>query len=446
MNRKPMSKNQDLAELPLPGVSQLPPTPPSDAPAWAEWARQAGADGALRAFAAVLTGDATSRSGLSTLLQVRPTTVSAWVAAMVRAGLVTELPSQPLTRGRPLGQLVANPDRLVASVLTVRSQALHLVTVNLLGQVLWHDSALLPLGGANEAMADVLRRLQQAAVARLRPDAALAGVGYALSGLVDVAGARWMFVSRWPAIRNLALHESTWPPATTVHVVRNMDAQLRARGLRRGDAGQGERTLLLHWGYGVGASFSAGRGALIDDSPGFGEVGHWRVAGQEMRCRCGQTGCLETVAALWAIGPQLLGRNFDDAMDETQAADLLRGMPLAQHPVFGLALQEMLLAVGNLCRIFFPTHLVVSGPFIENPGAWAAFKERFLSSGLLVDLPLPRLEAQHGGHQLEQEGAAMPLLLNGVLQLLRGPPAPDAAAPRKRASRSGRTSPAKPVG
>jgi len=430
-----MSKNKKAEHQTEPSVHE------AVAPAWSEWVGQGGLDGPLRAFAAILDGAAASRSSLSALLRVRSTTVSGWVAAMVRARLVTELPSQPGTRGRPLGQLLVNPQRLAVTVLTVRSQALHAVTLNLLGQVLWHESAVLPPDGGNAAMNSLLRGLQQRAAQRLPAGTVLAGTAYSLSGLVQAADARWVFVSRWPGIRNLALNDSVFPAGTTMHVVRNMDAQLRARGLRRGAAGQGERTLMLHWGYGIGAAFSAagaGSGARIGDTAGFGEVGHWRLSGEAEPCRCGHQGCLETVAALWSIGPALLGRDFDDAMDETRAADLLRGMALTTHPVFARALREMVLAVGNLCRVFFPTHLVISGPFIENPGAWAAFTAAFSSEGLLMDLPLPRLEAQSAGYQLEQEGASMPLLLNGVMKLLAEAPASDAPAPkaRRRVSRA----------
>ena len=72
----------------------------------------------------------------------------------------------------------------------------------------------------------------------------------------------------------------------------------------------------------------------------------------------------------------------------------------------------------NLCRLFFPAEVVVSGPFIENTGAWAALTRAFTSQDLLVDLPMPRLERQRVGHQLEQEGAAMPVLLKGLQDML----------------------------
>lgn len=406
------STTPDAAASPhLPGTS-------FEVPAWSEWAALAGQEGPVRAFTAILTGVATSRSALSTLLQVRSTTVSAWVTAMIRARLVTELPSTSGGRGRPQGQLVANPSRLAVSVLMVRSQALHAFAVNLMGQVLWRDSAVLPRDCGNDRMRETLRALQQQAAAHLPASTALAGVSYSLSGLVSVANATWMFASRWPSIRNLSLRDEPSPPDVALHVVRNMDAQLLARCLRRGVTSQTERTLMLHWGYGIGATFSAGGGSGIDSTAGFGEVGHWQLSGQGLRCCCGRTGCLETVAALWAIGPELLGERFDDAMDESQASELLHTMALMEQPVFANALKEVVLALSNLCRTLAPTHVVVSGPFVDNPGAWAAFTAAFANQGQLVDLPMPRLEVQSSGHQLELEGASMPLLLAGVVQVL----------------------------
>jgi|GEM_PF-948078 len=406
---------QQLQEVPQPVGS---PTVAFEAPAWFEWLESAGKNGAVLAFVSILMGAATSRSAISKQLRVRSTTVSAWVSAMVKAQLVTELPSKPGGRGRPMGQLIANPNRLAVAVLMVHSQALHMVTVNLLGQEIWHDSAAVDPNCDNAAMRATLQALQQQACAQLPQGTSLVGISYSLSGLINVGDANWVFAARWPGIKNLKLADLPAPAGRARHVVRNMDAQLRARCIRRGAAGASERTLMLHWGYGIGAAFSASNGASINNTTGFGEVGHWQLSHQTLRCRCGHHGCLETVAALWAIGPQLLGANFDDAMDETQAAELLRVMPLTEHPAFNLALQEVVLAACNLCRVFFPSHLVITGPFIENPGAWAAFTDAFARRGILVDLPLPRLEAQSSGHQLEQEGASAPLLMGGLLQLL----------------------------
>jgi predicted NBD/HSP70 family sugar kinase len=411
-----------------------PPTDPWSAhtavPPWFEWIADAGLNGAVSAFAAILTGRATSRSALARLLQVRSTTVSAWVSAMVRLRLVTELPSTPGARGRPLQHLVADPNRLTVPVLMVHSQSLHIAIVNLLGQVSWRDTTVVAPECDNKAMLVALRGLQDRALRQLPAGTTLAGVSFALSGLVHVAQAKWVFAARWPRMKNLALGKIS-AAATALHFVRSTDAQLRARCLRRGPDGLGGRTLLLHWGYGIGASFRAGPGMGIDDTAGFGEVGHWLLPDQNKRCRCGHVGCLETAAALWSIGPGLMGQRFDHAMDEILAAEILRDMALTEHPVFQAALQEMVRAVGNLCRIFFPTDLVISGPFVQNPGAWAAFAGALSRQGMLVDLPMPRLEAQPAGHQLEQEGASMPLLLKALAGMLDEALAPPAGKAKK---------------
>jgi transcriptional regulator of PTS gene len=394
------------------------PVQTADMPAWSAWLDDAGVDGMVRAFAAILTGEARSRSELSSLLKVRSTTVSAWVAARVRAQLVVELQRKPGGRGRPLVELAANPDRLAASVLMVHSQSLHIATVNLQGQRLWHESVALPSSAGNADMRRALRALQSRAAAALSADTQLVGVIYSLSGLVSTANARWLFASRWPGIKNLSLRDCTSPAQTAMHVVRNMDAQLQARYLRKEQVGEDRRTLLLHWGYGIGMTFGPVTDTAARSTNGFGEVGHWQLPGQRLTCRCGRVGCLETVAALWAIGPRLLGRRFDDAMDEVQAAELLQGMALTNHAVFERALQEVVRVLVNLCRLFFPTEVVVSGPFIENAQAWAALNQAFAAQDLLVDLPMPRLERQRAGHKLEQEGAAMPVLMNGLNDML----------------------------
>ncbi len=142
------------------------------------------------------------------------------------------------------------------------------------------------------------------------------------------------------------------------------------------------------------------------------------MPGGRKRCRCGQRGCLETEAALWSIGPQLIGSRFDAAMDETQVAALLQDAALVRHPVFKRALREVVLALVNLCRLFFPSEVVVSGPFIENTAVWRALKDALSAQDLLVGLPMPRMERQGAGHRLEQEGAAMPWLVQGVKRLI----------------------------
>jgi predicted NBD/HSP70 family sugar kinase len=393
----------------------------SPAPAWDSWLHDAEIDGAERAFVAVLSGAASARSGLSEQLKVRSTTVSAWVAAMVQAGLLTEQFRKPDGRGRPLGHLVANPDRLAVSVVMVHSQSLHVSVVNLNGHELWHDRVPVAAEASNAVMRRALRALQERAILQLGPDTTLVGVSFSLTGLVNIATSQWVFSSRWPRISQLDLNDCSVPKGARIHVVRNVDAQLLARTMRREQVGSARRTLLLHWGYGIGMTFGPASVAATTTGQrayGYGEVGHWQLGGQRMLCRCGHVGCLETVAALWAIGPALLGERFDGAMDETQVAQMLQGMALTRKRVFKRALHEITEVLVNLCRLYFPSEVVVSGPFIENAQVWTDLSGAWAKRDLLVGLPMPPLVRQRVGHQLEMEGASMPLLLHGLQQLV----------------------------
>lgn len=404
-----------------PSADPSAPSLATPTPAWESWLQDAGPDGAERAFVAVLTGVARARTGLSEKLKVRSTTVSAWVAAMVQAGLLTEQMRKPAGRGRPRGYLQANPDRLAVSVVMVHSQSLHVSVVNLSGRELWHESTPVAADASNAVMRNALRALQNRAIEQLNPQTSLVGVSFSLSGLVNIATSQWVFSSRWPNVSKLGLRDCAVPRGVQIHVVRNVDAQLLARHMRKDHVGADRRTLLLHWGYGIGMTFgpaSLASTATGQRAYGYGEVGHWQLAGQRMLCRCGHVGCLETVASLWAIGPALLGDRFDETMDETQVARLLQDKVLTRSRVFKRALHEMTEVLINLCRLYFPSEVVVSGPFIENSDVWAALTGAAGQRDLLVGLPMPPLVRQHIGHQLEKEGAAMPLLLRGLKELV----------------------------
>jgi transcriptional regulator of PTS gene len=217
----------------------------------------------------------------------------------------------------------------------------------------------------------------------------------------------------------LNLKDCTIPKGAPIHVVRNVDAQLLARHMRKEQVGAARRTLLLHWGYGIGMTFGPASAAAASTGPrayGYGEVGHWQLGGERGLCHCGHVGCLETVASLWAIGPAILGARFDAAMDETRVAQLFHGLALTRNRVFKRALHEMTEVLVNLCRLYFPSEVVVSGPFIENPEVWRELTDALGKRDLLVGLPMPPLVRQRVGHHLEMEGASMPLLVAGLKQ------------------------------
>lgn len=370
-----------------------------------------------RLLRAVAEGRAASRKEMSDLFGIRSSTVSELVGDLVAAGLLAETPVRSGGRGRPAQLLVANPNRLAAVVFRIASQSVQAAIVNLAGQAVAAERADVPVGCDNQQMAETFQELAGRLQGLVPRHADLAGLSFSLSGVVDAASQRWLFSSRWPRLRSLDIGEAVRATNLPVAVARNLDVELRARLARSEDRAGG--TLLLHWGYGIGASFAID-GIPINGGEGrFGEIGHCRVsAAAAAPCRCGRTGCLETLASLWALQPVLAERWPMLDIDETALARQVGAIDLLSLPAMDRAVDQVVVALANLCRILFPRRVVISGPFVANPQVWAEFHRRFQAEGLLTAVASPDLQADQRSSELELEGAAAPLLSAAMARLL----------------------------
>jgi len=368
-----------------------------------------------RILAEVLNGRAATRQDLVKRLGLRSTSVSALVGELLERQLLLETPTRLAVRGRPSLALVGNPHRVAVLVFHVMSQSLHATAVNLARQAVAGASEELSSECDNAAIASCIDRLRERVLAQMPAAMEPVAASFSLPGLVDTDQASWVFSSRWPRLRRLALRDTLRGWSKPVFVCRNLDAELSARVAQ--ESAPPDRVLLLHWGYGIGAAFALRGKAVLGGAAGFGEIGHWRMAGASMLCLCGRTGCLETVSGLWAIGPELLGTRFSAAADESAAAAQLEELDLTSGPVAARALESMVLAVGNLCRVLFPNRVIVSGPFVAHRPLWQAFRAAFERDGLLLDLPVPELISDQRSRQLELSGAAEPALGAGLQQL-----------------------------
>ncbi|MGI4859063.1 MAG: ROK family protein [Janthinobacterium lividum] len=371
-----------------------------------------------RILATVFRGQATSRKELVHLLRMRSTSVSEMVGDLLRLQLLAETTDRRTGRGRPSLVLVGNPHRIAVLVFTVSSQAMHATCLNLLGQVLLHEVCELNHDATNTVIEDSIVRLAGKLKAGLGSGTELVGANFSLPGLVDVAAATWVFSSRWSLMRRLNLAGVLQDAALPVSVCRNLDAELHARLAR--DERSSSRTLLFHWGYGIGAAFASEGKVIQSGIGGFGEVGHWRWSSAGMECRCGRRGCLETTAALWSLGPALLGDRFDHAASEEAFAAEFSERDLLEFACVRAALSDVVMTLANLCRVVFPDTVVVSGPFVKNARLWRAFREAFVTEGVLLDLPNPELISDDRSRQLEMGGAASPLLSTGLDRLIHG--------------------------
>ncbi|MFC7554766.1 ROK family protein [Pseudoroseomonas wenyumeiae] len=339
-----------------------------------------------RVLTAVLDGAAASRPQLVEQLGLRSTTVSHLVGELVAQRLLLEASGEKLGRGRPAATLLANPRGLGVSVLHVASRNVVGVLVDMAGRVLERHATPVAPEADNAAMAAVLVDLARRLRAAVPRGMMHAGTSVAVSGVADLRGGRWLVSSRWPRISGLDITAALEPVAPPVLVVRHLEAELRAR-LLADPARQPGGSLLLHWGWGIGLAYAMDGQTFNAAGGPFGEIGHWRfnaLAGR--RCGCGNTGCLETGAALWSLLPELRGQWPDLVEDEAGLAAQLRDRDLLALPAMAEAAELVARALANLCRLLFPQRVMVSGPLASNPGYWAHFDALFRQEGLLGGL------------------------------------------------------------
>jgi transcriptional regulator of PTS gene len=371
-----------------------------------------------RVYRLVLGGLAHSRADIGRQLGLRSTTTSRVVADLVSRRLLLETMGETAGRGRPAAVLFANTRRVGASVIHVSSQSLSGALVDLSGHLVAEHAVTIDGEADNDAIAAVMADLARQLLAAMPQGMSHAGTAVSLSGLLDLPRGQWLLASRWPRMRALDVASVLAPIAGPVEICRNLDAELRARAVREPDQFAGG-TLLLHWGWGIGLSYAVD-GRPFAPAGSFGEIGHWRLSAlADRRCGCGNTGCLETGAALWSLLPALRTHWPDLAEDEARLARQLASLDLADLPEIEHAARLLARALANACRVFFPTRIAVSGPFTANAGLWERFCALLRAEGMMDGIAMPRLASVRASRLHEIHGAAAPLLGRATEALLR---------------------------
>ena len=125
----------------------------------------------------------------------------------------------------------------------------------------------------------------------------IGGLGVAVPGLVNSQDNRVISSKDLPPRVVEDLHAQLMQ-ATNLRVEIENDANAAAYGEYRVGAGRGSRNMFfITIGEGIGGALIID-GKLWTGSSGFaGEVGHITIDNEGLKCECGNTGCLETVAS-----------------------------------------------------------------------------------------------------------------------------------------------------
>jgi len=324
----------------------------------------------IRVAGPLSRADAAEETGLT-----RPT-ISAVVSELLEEGWVQELGTGESSGGRPPILLRFNP--LARWVIGAELGAGHVraVLADLSGHVVARvkhrvvsDEPALELN----RLEDALRALLAQVPVSVRP-IPVAGVGLGITGLVDRKAGLWRYsphfkVADLPIVK--LLEERLVLPVWVENDARAMAWGERSFGVAKGI----DNLAFVRVGIGIGA------GIIIDGElyggahEGAGELGHTIVEDRGPPCRCGSSGCLETVASATAIAQRAatriaqgaassisrqVGGNLEQVIATTVIEAAFAGDRLARETLKEAG-HFLGLGIGNLINLLDPAMVVVGG-------------------------------------------------------------------------------------
>jgi predicted NBD/HSP70 family sugar kinase len=315
--------------------------------------------------------DALRRSGPATRAEIarhaglsRPT-VSTLVAELVDAGLLVErkgeAPADAPRSGRPPVLLALGASAGAAVGVDFGHRHLRVAVADLSADVraerrveldVDHDAG----AGLDAAAALVDELLDEAGIAR----EAVLGCGMGLPGPIDrVSGTvgSSVILPGWVGLRAADELEAR----LVLPVAVDNDANLGALAERTYGAARGACDLVyVKVASGIGGGVVLG-GRLHHGTTGIaGEVGHVHVEADGRVCRCGNRGCLETVAAVPAL-LALLRESHGDDLTVDGMLDLVRAGDLGARRVLADAGRAIGRALADACNVLNPELIVFGG-------------------------------------------------------------------------------------
>ncbi|HEV2637988.1 MAG TPA: ROK family transcriptional regulator [Actinocrinis sp.] len=284
--------------------------------------------GRLRVLQALHDNVHTSRTQLVKLTGLSRATVSALVADLIAAGLVhedtaaAELETRPTT-GRPAQPLSLDPRAAYAIGADIGHQHIRVMLCDLFGAPVWDTVVAQDVDRTpHETLHLVAGLIDRALTEQGVPLERVLGLGAGIASPVDkttgALGAEGILPG-WTGVRpGNELEQLTGLPVRLMN-----DADAGALAERLYGAGRNSNDMVyVRLSAGIGAGLVAG-GALLSGSRGLvGEIGHLPAAAEGRICRCGNRGCLETIASPVAVA-RLLAESWGEPVAPADLPRLL---------------------------------------------------------------------------------------------------------------------------
>ncbi|UYM07466.1 ROK family transcriptional regulator [Solicola gregarius] len=325
----------------------------------------AAAPGAGDLFQLLRDGQPRTRAELAQVTGLARSTITQRVDALLAAGLIAPIGGTARTGGRPAARFAWNTASRVVLAVDLGATHMSVALTDLGGSVLAETTVGMSIADGPVA---VLDRVAVAASEMLeeadQPE--LAGIGVGIPGPVEHATGKPTNPPIMPGWDAFDVPGHLGKTFDTTILVDN-DVNLMALGEHSRQWSSHEHVLFVKVATGIGSGIIAD-GSLDRGAQGSaGDLGHVRVASttaEEIVCRCGNTGCLEAIAAGPAIAARL--RDAGGTAETLQdIVDAVRGGDVAAVHAVRQAGRDIGSVLATCVSLLNPSIIVLGGKLAE---------------------------------------------------------------------------------
>ncbi len=358
-------------------------------------------------FELLRDGQPRTRAQLAETTGLARSTIAARIDVLLRLGLVAPYGGGVSTGGRPPSLLALNPGAWVVAGIDLGATHATAALADLAGTILVERRADLDIAaGPEEVLPWVEGVVGELLAEQRRPVTQLAAIGMGLPGPVEHSTGRAInppIMPGWDRY-DVPAHVQR---AFDVPVLIDNDVNIMALGERHAHLSDVDDLVLIKVATGIGAGIVSG-GELQRGAQGTaGDLGHVRVArAADTVCRCGNTGCLEAIAAGPALAAALRASGVDVA-DGHGVVELVRAGDPAAVAAVRQAGRDLGEVVATLVNLINPSAVVIGGALAEaGESLLAGIREVVYSRSLPLATEHLRIVTSRAGERAGVIGAA----------------------------------------
>lgn len=254
-----------------------------------------------------------SRAEIARVTNLTRTTVSDVVSGLLNEGLVNEIGRGESIGGKTPILLSIVPDSRYLIGLNLAQDKFIGAIVNLRGDIKETVEIKVNDNDGDKALELVYKILDELIRKKIKP---IVGIGVGTPGLVNTR--EGVIVNAvnlaWKDLPLGALLEKKYK--VPVSILNDSQATAIGEYVYGGNHEPDENLIVVNVKHGIGAGILINGRLFQGDGGGAGEIGHVVVQENGIQCRCGKSGCLETVASARAVINQLGVSSFEQALAE----------------------------------------------------------------------------------------------------------------------------------